>query len=1761
MRNFSGSSSPLSLKRVFLFLFTCITSLAYGQAPVITSISPLRASPGQSLTITGSNFNPTTSNNIVRVGGVRAMVTGASSNTLMVTIPSGVATGPVSVTNLGTNLVAYSGQYFHLKQQRAKTTPLDGRDLFYQGNHVASSRIFNMDATDLNNDGKLDIVIGDMGNTNPTAPVATVGIMLNTTPAGSRTVSFTNQTATSNQYDSQGEISTADMDGDGTPEILMPVNHSATGASALYTLKAPDYLAYNPIPLGSNHDVISSHAADIDGDGRTDVVVAGYTSYKLLLLQNTSSGPGNFSFATPLELSCGNRPLKVKLLDMDNDGKPEIVALLGSSSIRLWRNTSTPGNISYATPIQVNMTAQMVDMDAGDVDGDGKPDLVFSFGSAASFLATIFRNTSTPGNIGFIEHIVAGTPSPNANIALGDLNGDGLPELIVGASPSSAPRAYVMENASGAGAPAFRAGQVNLMNPDAAIGGIVSGDFNGDGRNDIIAGQIQNRYCHIYQGTAVPAPTNQATGLTATPADYSATLNWANGDGERRVVFVRSGTGGAPPVIDLTKYSANTVFGAGSPSGASYCVYDGTGTSVNVTGLTSNSTYTATVLEYNEEGIPNNARYLTTATPGANIIPFQTLVVNNLPCDIVTAQANSANGICVGCAVSTPGLAIDTDSTTASKLNLTVLTAGAYAEQTLIFPGLAPAGDTITLRMKVHGVPAANALTAITVGSNNYASPNNDWLALNANDPRLKVEIDPLNNTSMRIKLVLLSPYDRITIRLNGGTSLGLSALEIFYAIRTVPTPVVTGGQVCVGTPFTFSANAIPNCVIDWFDAPGGALLFTGNDYNVGGVNLTHTLYAQARRTSNNCRSTDLTPATVTVLSKPLISTQPVSTSISAGQPAGFTVAATGAGPLIYQWQADAGSGYVTINDGAMYSGAGTTNLQITAATTALNGVNYRCMVVGACVPAAFTNPATLTVNPLTQTLSIPGITNGATVNKIYGDAPFSAAATASSSLTPVYSSSAPSVAAISATGDITPLTAGATTITVSQPGDAIYSAAPPISFTVSVSPRALAIDADALMKVYGQADPALTCTATGLINGDVLTGALTRVSGENTGAYAILQGTLAAGPNYIITYASQNLVITKAPLTVTMDAQSKTYGEPDPSFTFTANGFTNGDAPTILTGAASRAAGEAAGSYPLTIGTLDAGGNYDINFTGNTFTIDKATLTVNADARSKTYGSADPALTYTATGFTNGDASTVLTGSPARATGETAGAYPVSIGTLATNANYTIAFTGNTFTISKATLTVNADAKSKTYGAAEPSLTYTATGFTNGDAPTVLTGSPARTAGETAGAYPISIGTLATNANYAIAFTGNTFTINKATLTVNADAKSKTYGAADPALTYTATGLTNGDATTVLTGSLTRTAGQAAGAYPISIGTLNAGANYTINFTGNTLTINKAMLTIATEAKSKTYGAADPALTYTAAGFANGETIAVLTGALSRTPGENAGTYNIQQGTLAAGNNYAVQFTGAAFTIAKAPQAITWQQALTFGCNGSAPVQLTAVSSSGLPVSYSISNTGVATINGNTLTPGEGGHAIVTAAQAGDANYLPATAVPQHVDVQLTGVVRQQWSDVLTFDNSSMRFVQWQWYKNGTAVQGATRQYFSESGALNGTYYVIATDDKGQAVQSCPLAFTGSGTASRGIRVSQNPVNRGAMVTVTCNYPDASLANATLQITDVTGRVVHTQNAVQATQQLRMPTTQGLYIITLLMRDGQKASVNVLVN
>ena len=261
-----------------------------------------------------------------------------------------------------------------------------------------------------------------------------------------------------------------------------------------------------------------------------------------------------------------------------------------------------------------------------------------------------------------------------------------------------------------------------------------------------------------------------------------------------------------------------------------------------------------------------------------------------------------------------------------------------------------------------------------------------------------------------------------------------------------------------------------------------------------------------------------------------------------------------------------------------------------------------------------------------------------------------------------------------------------------------------------TVTRRLITVMADAVAKIYGNADPVLTYRITsGTLSGsDSFTGALKRDAGENTGTYAIRQGTLALNSNYSITFAGADFSIIRRPVTVTADGQSKGYGNADPALTYrvTSGSLVAGDS---FSGSLTRLAGESAGSYAIMQGTLGLGQNYNLSFIGAQLAILPKPINVAADPQMKIYGTSDPRLSYKITtgGLVGSDA---FTGSLVRDVGEEVGIYNISQGTLDLGNNYNMQFSGAEFNISPRPIIVTANSRKKVAGEEDPELTYTIT-------------------------------------------------------------------------------------------------------------------------------------------------------------------------------------------------------------------------------------------------------------------------------------------------------------------------------------------------------------------------------------------------------------------------------------------------------------------
>jgi hypothetical protein len=531
------------------------------------------------------------------------------------------------------------------------------------------------------------------------------------------------------------------------------------------------------------------------------------------------------------------------------------------------------------------------------------------------------------------------------------------------------------------------------------------------------------------------------------------------------------------------------------------------------------------------------------------------------------------------------------------------------------------------------------------------------------------------------------------------------------------------------------------------------------------------------------------------------------------------------------------------------------------------------------------------------------------------------------------------------------------------------------------------------------------------------------------------------------------------------------------------------------------------------------------------TLTVTPATLTVTADNQSRAFGASNPPLTYTITGLVNGDTAAVVSGTASCTTTATptspasGSPYPITCtqGTLSA-ANYSFQFVAGTMTVTPAgaaTLTVTANNQTQVYGAATPALTYTITGFVNGDTIAVVSGTASCTTTATptslvsGNPYPITCtqGTLSAT-NYTFQFTPGTLTVTPATTALSLTCAEVTYDGNAHACVGAATGI---DGKTAVAGSWNYVPATetAVGSYPVTGTFTSTDSSYLGGTASGTLKIDPATsaVTLSCPASVVYSGAAQTPCTATVTGV--GGLSQSLT--VTYTNNTNAGTATASA-SFAGDSNHAAGSNSANFTITQATQAISFSQPTSPVIYGVPPLSLSATGGgSGKPVVFTIDagSTGSGMISGSTLTVTGIGNLIIDANQAGDSNYLAATQVTRTIVVNSGSLTVSANNATRVYGVANPAFT-------GSVTGAVNGDTFTESYSTTatissnvGTYPIVpsvaGTDlaDYAVTVQDGTLSITQAATTTS-LTASSSSVNPGQSVTLTAQVVSATTGTPT---------------------------------------------------
>ena len=274
---------------------------------------------------------------------------------------------------------------------------------------------------------------------------------------------------------------------------------------------------------------------DFDGDKKVDVATAN-NNFKYVNIYPNNSSPGTVAFPSKTAVNIAALSLHIKCGDLNGDGKPDLVVSESGTSDRIFvlKNGSTGvGNFAFLTPVPITLAGKRPKrIEIADLDLDGKPELIVT--AQTSNTVTVLVNQSTLASILFSPappiHITIPGAVSTEGLAVADVNGDGLPEIVTSQYQINS-NIYVIENKSSPGS--FQAGPITTLAVKTLIKNIRIGDLDGDEKPDIAFTQIDNSSIGIFLNQSAGAITFDSLKTFATDvAPWGIDFGDLDGDGK-----------------------------------------------------------------------------------------------------------------------------------------------------------------------------------------------------------------------------------------------------------------------------------------------------------------------------------------------------------------------------------------------------------------------------------------------------------------------------------------------------------------------------------------------------------------------------------------------------------------------------------------------------------------------------------------------------------------------------------------------------------------------------------------------------------------------------------------------------------------------------------------------------------------------------------------------------------------------------------------------------------------------------------------------------------------------------------------------------------------------------------------------------------------------------------------------------------------------------------------------------------------------------
>jgi len=303
-------------------------------------------------------------------------------------------------------------------------------------------------------------------------------------------------------------VAVADLDGDGRPDIvtanaILSANGAGNSTVSVLLQDATHPGHYlSAVNYATGADPVFVAIGDLNGDGKPDLAVADSTGISVLLQDSAGK------FLPKTTIATGAPCSSVAIVDLDGDGTPDLLATDAVSVLVLLQNPGDGG--SFRAPVRYAAGQQPLYAVAGDLNGDGKPDIaVANIGTPSDLtkasVSVLLQDPALPG--AFLPAVNYATQADSTAVAIADLNGDGWPDLSVansgtlaGVCPpdcNSANTGISVLLQDGATAGHFGAAVDYPATGNDFVTGVAVADVNGDGRPDLIVLQAGGVFVRI----------------------------------------------------------------------------------------------------------------------------------------------------------------------------------------------------------------------------------------------------------------------------------------------------------------------------------------------------------------------------------------------------------------------------------------------------------------------------------------------------------------------------------------------------------------------------------------------------------------------------------------------------------------------------------------------------------------------------------------------------------------------------------------------------------------------------------------------------------------------------------------------------------------------------------------------------------------------------------------------------------------------------------------------------------------------------------------------------------------------------------------------------------------------------------------------------------------------------------------------------------------------------------------------------------------